>query len=235
MTGRFCATEGGVCAFTGTTEVRYGANGSFVFKTLTDGTACTNEVFGDPIFGTVKDCAIRSTPPPSEWTVCATEGGVCAFTGTMEVRYGVNGAFVYRTLTDGTACTNEVFGDPIYGTREILRHADPAAAHGLDVLRGGRRGLRIHRRNGSALRGERRVRLPDVDRRHRVYQRGVRGPHLRRGQVLQSSNRLTIATAAIESYAGYEPKRWPEGCAALTSRRRVCCHPPAAPRRYVST
>ncbi len=111
-----CAPEGGVCAFTGATEVRYGANGSYVYLTLTDGTACTNEVFGDPIYGTVKACAIRGTPPPSEWTVCATEGGACAFTGTMEVRYGVNGAFVYRTLSNGTACTNDVFGDPIYGS-----------------------------------------------------------------------------------------------------------------------
>ena len=55
----FCAPEGGACAFTGTREVRYGSNGSFVFTTLTDGTACTNEVFGDPIVGTVKQCSIQ--------------------------------------------------------------------------------------------------------------------------------------------------------------------------------
>ena len=111
-----CAPEGGVCAFTGTTEVRYGADGAFVLKTLTDGTACTNEVFGDPIYGTVKECAIRSTPPPTDWTFCAPEGDLCAFTGTVEVRYGANGFFVFKTLTDGTACTNAVFGDPIFGT-----------------------------------------------------------------------------------------------------------------------
>jgi probable HAF family extracellular repeat protein len=111
----FCATEGALCAFTGTMDVRYGANGSFVVKTLTDGTACTNEVFGDPAPDTPKQCATRAastTPPPSDWTFCATEGALCAFTGTMEVRYGANGSFVVKTLTDGTACTNEVFGDP---------------------------------------------------------------------------------------------------------------------------
>src|SRR5687768_18286339 len=102
MDWTFCAAEGGVCAFSGTMEVRYGANGSFVYRTLTDGTACTNEVFGDPIFGTVKQCAIRSTSPPTEWKFCAPEGGVCAFTGTIEVRYGANGSFFYRTLTGGT-------------------------------------------------------------------------------------------------------------------------------------
>ena len=111
-----CATEGGVCAFTGTTEVRYGASGSFFFQTLTDGTPCSNEVFGDPTYGTVKDCAIKVTAAPPDWTFCAAEGGVCAFSGTMEVRYGANGFFFFQTLTDGTACANEVFGDPISGT-----------------------------------------------------------------------------------------------------------------------
>ena len=43
---------------------------------------------------------------PDDWTFCAPEGGVCAFTGTNDVRYGANGAFVFRTLTDGTACNN---------------------------------------------------------------------------------------------------------------------------------
>ena len=114
----FCATEGAPCAFTGTMEVRYGANGSFFFKTLTDGTACTNEVFGDPAPDTPKQCAIRTptTPPPTDWTFCATEGAFCAFTGAMEVRYGANGSFFVKTFTDGTACTNEVFGDPVPDT-----------------------------------------------------------------------------------------------------------------------
>ena len=199
----FCAAEGGVCAFTGTEEVRYGANGSYFYKTLTGGTACTNSVFGDPIAGTAKHCALRmtaasnvltftisaaanpvpaltslaptSTPaggaaftltvngsnfvgtsqvrwngagrtttfvnagqvtaaipasdivtpgsapvtvvtPTSDWTICAAEGGVCAFTGTEEVRYGANGSYFYKSLTGGTACTNSVFGDPIVGT-----------------------------------------------------------------------------------------------------------------------
>jgi len=111
----FCATEGGFCAFTGTMEVRYGANDSFVVKVLTDGTACTNAAFGDPAPDTAKHCAIQppsTPPPPGDWTFCTTEGGFCAFSGTMPVRYGANGLFVVKTLTDGTACTNEVFGDP---------------------------------------------------------------------------------------------------------------------------
>ena len=111
----FCAAEGDVCAFTGTAEVRYGANGVYAYRTVADGTACTNDVFGDPLYGTVKACAIRIPPAPTEWTFCAAEGDVCAFTGTAEVRYGANGVYVYQTLLDGTACTNQVFGDSLHG------------------------------------------------------------------------------------------------------------------------
>ena len=57
-----------------------------------------------------------SAPPAGDWTFCGSEGGFCAFTGTREVRFGANGAYAYKTLADGTACTNSVFGDPIVGT-----------------------------------------------------------------------------------------------------------------------
>ena len=126
----FCASEGGVCAFTGTQEVRYGANGSYFFKTLSDGTACTNAVFGDPIFGVAKECALRTGPTTPEWTVCAPEGGVCAFTGTQEVRYGANGSYFFQTLSNGTACTNAVFGDPISGVgKECALRTAPAPSN----------------------------------------------------------------------------------------------------------
>ena len=108
----FCAWEGGTCTFSGTQEVRYGANGSYFYRTVSNGTACTNNVFGDPSAGTVKNCAVRA----SDWTFCASEGGFCAFAGTEQVRYGANGVYSYRTLSGGTACTNSVFGDPIAGT-----------------------------------------------------------------------------------------------------------------------
>jgi len=54
----FCANENQLCSFTGTKNVRYGANGVYVSKTLTDGTMCSNSVFGDPLIGVVKECYI---------------------------------------------------------------------------------------------------------------------------------------------------------------------------------
>jgi hypothetical protein len=110
-----CANEGGTCAFSGTQQVRYGANGLYAYRTLTGGTACTNAVFGDPAPGLAKQCHTSTSTSTASWSVCANEGGTCAFTGTQQVRYGANGSYAYRTLTGGTACTNSVFGDPAPG------------------------------------------------------------------------------------------------------------------------
>jgi glucose/arabinose dehydrogenase len=111
----FCANEGGTCSFSGTREVRYGANSRFFYRTATSSTACTNGVFGDPISGIGKQCHHRA-PVTTGWTQCASENGVCSFSGTREVRYGANGAYAYYTFTSSVNCTNGVFGDPLVGT-----------------------------------------------------------------------------------------------------------------------
>ncbi len=50
------------------------------------------------------------------WVDCAGENETCSFTGTRLVRYGLSpSSYVTRTLTGGTPCTNDVFGDPAYG------------------------------------------------------------------------------------------------------------------------
>jgi Flp pilus assembly pilin Flp len=72
-------------------------------------------IFGPAIRETFRN-VIYGIDNTVNWTLCADEHGYCSFTGTKEVRYGENGQYYYRTFTNGTACTNEVFGDPIYGT-----------------------------------------------------------------------------------------------------------------------
>jgi len=58
----------------------------------------------------------QSSPTPAgRWTTCASEGGTCAFTGAHVVRYGAQNIYVTQTLTNGTRCTSEVFGDPVPG------------------------------------------------------------------------------------------------------------------------
>lgn len=52
------------------------------------------------------------------WNNCASEGGVCSFTGTRVVRYGVVGKFIMKTITNSAPCGNNVFGDPAIGVRK---------------------------------------------------------------------------------------------------------------------
>jgi hypothetical protein len=123
-------------------EVRYGESGSYFYLVLTDGTPCTNAVFGDPIVGVGKHCYYRpttlvptlvpsatvtNTPIPtavSEWTFCADENGTCSFSGMKEVRYGESGYYKYLIFAGSTPCTNTVFGDPIPGVYKHCYYRD---------------------------------------------------------------------------------------------------------------
>jgi len=51
----------------------------------------------------------------NNWTYCSSENQYCSFYGTQTVRYGANGSYFYRTLSNGTSCSNAVFGDPLFG------------------------------------------------------------------------------------------------------------------------
>jgi chitodextrinase len=54
-----CAGENQTCTFSGTKEVRYGANGSYAYGTFTNSVVCGNNVFGDPAPGQYKTCDVN--------------------------------------------------------------------------------------------------------------------------------------------------------------------------------
>ncbi|HEX8785207.1 MAG TPA: S8 family peptidase, partial [Telluria sp.] len=120
-----CANENGTCNFSGSAQVRYGANGVYVTKTLTGPVACNNTTFGgDPAPNFVKSCSYASTsattpaptptptptPTPATWTACASEGGTCTFSGTHQVRFGANNSYLTKTFTGSAACNTSAFG-----------------------------------------------------------------------------------------------------------------------------
>jgi hypothetical protein len=129
LTWNQCATEGGTCNFSGTSQVRYGTSTRYVTKSVTGPVACSNAVFGDPAPGYAKTCSVgvplastvtpspapAPAPAPGTWTQCATEGGTCNFSGTTSVRYGTATAYVTKSVTGPVACSNTVFGDPAPG------------------------------------------------------------------------------------------------------------------------
>jgi hypothetical protein len=51
-----CAAEGGTCTFTGTHQVRFGANGQWIVRSATGSIACDATTFGDPLTGVTKRC-----------------------------------------------------------------------------------------------------------------------------------------------------------------------------------
>jgi alpha-L-rhamnosidase len=60
VTATYCGPENGLCAFTGTKTVYFGAGSNWTSKSITGGTPCTNAVFTDPDYGVVKSCFIVS-------------------------------------------------------------------------------------------------------------------------------------------------------------------------------
>ncbi|MGB9591519.1 MAG: hypothetical protein ACPL1K_03270, partial [Candidatus Kryptoniota bacterium] len=64
-----------------------------------------------------RKCALSSVP--SNYRYCADEGSFCSFSGTANVIYGANSCYTSpRSFTDGTMCTNDVFGDPLPGVHK---------------------------------------------------------------------------------------------------------------------
>lgn len=114
--GVLCATEDGRCNFSGSRFVRYGAGDRFTVRLLTDGTDCTNAVFGDPTPNVRKACYLESAIFPTRR--CADEDGRCFYRETRFVFYGAGDRYTARAFTEGTACTNAVFGDPAPNVRK---------------------------------------------------------------------------------------------------------------------
>jgi hypothetical protein len=80
---------------------------------------------------------VTSVPPPSgTWTSCAKEDGVCSFTGTAQVRFGLNGTYAYKTATGSIGCNIQVFGDPLPGADKICEYSPvtstPTSPYGQD-------------------------------------------------------------------------------------------------------
>ncbi len=110
ISGDKLANEGESFFVVGPMLVRYGANGHFFEKELSGPAACTNETFGDPIFGTVKSCF--AVAPSGR---LAGEGESFAVDLPTLIRYGTRDKFVERIVHGKVDCANGRFGDPVVG------------------------------------------------------------------------------------------------------------------------
>jgi hypothetical protein len=127
----YCAAEGGVCSFSGTRLVAFGA-GAYATKSATSSLRCAVDQFGaDPAPGLVKACYVAPTGGPAGFTLCASEGATCAFNGYgRAVAYGTNGDFVERVFAKSTPCTAEAFAAPASTLRKSCYIGQPGPPPG---------------------------------------------------------------------------------------------------------
>ena len=135
-----CADEDGVCALTMPAQVIYGAGVVFTApKTFNADTPCTNNVFTDPIVGTVKACWSRvlpvNNPTPvatvKAWVraapIWAARSPLQADVG-LPVRLGDGNHWVYSTMVAGMTCDSPPFGhsdsDPVMSAMHYTKWCD---------------------------------------------------------------------------------------------------------------
>ncbi len=64
------------------------------------------------------------------WNNCALEGGTCEVPVSSYVRYGNSAEYYYAYVNDSVACSNDTFGDPIFG---VLKQCDYILANQADA------------------------------------------------------------------------------------------------------
>jgi len=117
----WCASENGSFTTSQTVDVAFGANGNFSYKTgVTGAITFNNTNFPDPAPGTSKAgyYKISGSHPtgPFGFTWCAGENGAFAPGQTVDVAYGANNSFVFKSGVTGTITFNNTnFGDPTPG------------------------------------------------------------------------------------------------------------------------
>jgi type IV pilus assembly protein PilY1 len=128
-----CASQGGACEFFGTMEVWYGAGSSWAVAPAANGVACDYSVLGDPLPGVMKACYYKPYGGPlpfvlgsistvnnvalsPTYTVCASEGGTCNFSGIKLLWYGAANKWkVVVAAANGAHCDSQTLGDPAPG------------------------------------------------------------------------------------------------------------------------
>ncbi len=131
---RNCAVEGQTCSVNGRAVVRFGTDGRWINRSVSNYVQCDTDAFGDPAHGAPKRCQVRvsgnysggnygganySGGNAQGWSFCAAEGEICRFQGRADVRFGQGNSFVTRTAYGSVRCDVADFGDPARGSTKF--------------------------------------------------------------------------------------------------------------------
>lgn len=124
-----CASEDALCSFSGTKQVRYGANGTYVYKNATNSIQCSNAVFGDPLVGADKSCAYSSavTTATTPTTTTPTTTAPTTTTPTATTPTATTPTTTTPTTTTPTAA-NALPTDSIFAPNSFWYTPIPANA-----------------------------------------------------------------------------------------------------------
>jgi hypothetical protein len=101
--------EGEVYSFIGSQKVSFGCLTAVAFD---GGVNCDRSSFNDPCNNVFKSCWWLDDST-GEVSFCAEENKGCFFAGQKTIYFGAFNS-LWLTGTDGTMCTDDVFGDPAY-------------------------------------------------------------------------------------------------------------------------
>lgn len=145
----WCAGEHQTCTVPAgsTATIWYGWGDRWVARSNMAGIAfCKNDVYGDPVPGTVKACHMKidgssaSQQPPAASTDCAAEGATCVLPERTlaTVWFGTGSTWVQRTGMVGTvSCIAHTFGaNPVPGVAERCRYAVEQSTYPLPPIQG---------------------------------------------------------------------------------------------------
>lgn len=82
----------------------------------------------------VEDYLVTYNNPTTGWTFCANENQLCSFSGTKEVRFGVDPTYVTGVYTDGVNCSYNVFGDPALNMVKTCSYRDTVVTPPVETL-----------------------------------------------------------------------------------------------------
>jgi len=113
-----CAEENQDCKMLGRSIIRFGKGNGWLYEEAEGSVPCTDAHFGDPLYGTVKECDYLVETSKGTWKKCADENGKCAIpgNGVHSVKFGKNQSWHTKFASGTVDCTNTLFTDPLVGT-----------------------------------------------------------------------------------------------------------------------
>jgi len=132
----YCSDQDGICTFSGTKLVRYGAQRAFNYRVADSSVSCSDTEFGDPIKSVIKRCEVKNIDDDDayeiypddidsdngsddQWVYCAPNGFECHFSGDKQVRYILGDDYVEISATDYVLCTESSFpSDPVVDAKK---------------------------------------------------------------------------------------------------------------------